>query len=62
MTGVGLFVLAAWGWWIASRRDFDVVAIWSALYFLLVVSWAWPPPRFLVPLTPLFLYNTSGLR
>ena len=48
--------LAISGWWRACREDAGVVPVWAALYFLLVMSWAWPAERFLFVLAPLMFY------
>ncbi len=49
-------LLAIAGWWQACRKDIGIVPVWAALYFLLVLSWAWPAERFLFVLVPLLFY------
>lgn len=49
-------MLALWGWWLACRKELAILPVWAALYFLLVLSWAWPAERFLVVLVPLMFY------
>ena len=51
-----LVVMAVFGWWSTYKQDFGIIPIWSAVYFVLVMSWAWPSERFLVVLAPLMFY------
>jgi len=51
-----LCLFAVWGWWLACRKEFGIVPVWAAVYYLLVLSWAWPAERFLFVLVPLQLY------
>ncbi|MEP6538694.1 MAG: hypothetical protein ABJF23_25385 [Bryobacteraceae bacterium] len=44
------------GWWLACRKHLGIVPVWAALYYLLLLSWAWPAERFFFVLVPLLFY------
>jgi hypothetical protein len=65
--GAGLAILAgglvAAGWWRRAVGKRGAAEILAAIYTAMIVTWAWPPERFLAPLWPVFLlYGYEGAR
>ncbi len=53
---LGCLALPFWVRGLGHRETPRGVALWGAFSLLVILFWAWPPPRFVVPMLPFFLY------
>jgi hypothetical protein len=61
--GAVVLAVMAFGWYKRLRADWGVEAIWVGLYVGLLLSWLWPPQRYIVPAIPLLLlFGIEGIR